>query len=116
MVMKRDGNDGQWYFVLPTNLPGLSRMMPKTDREFQIWGGMITVFDKMIVDLTKDVSEGRVRTMDELSFKAGEMALPPLMMTFYAYSMLDKNQRKEAKAAEAAQKTPASKPAATPSK
>lgn len=96
MVMKKDV-DGQWYFVLPMNLPGLSKFMPKNEKEFQIWGGLITVFDKMVVDLTKDVKSGKVRTIDDLSRKAGEMAFMPAMITVFAYSKLEEAQKKEAK-------------------
>jgi hypothetical protein len=102
MVMKRDLNDGNWYFMLPTNLPGAKSIFPKTDREFEVWGGLVTVFDKMIVDLTKEVNEGRVNSIDELSFKAGEMAFMPVMFTMYAFGQLKDAERKEAKAAQAA--------------
>jgi hypothetical protein len=102
MVMKRDLNDGNWYFVLPTNLPGAKSIFPKTDREYEIWGGLVTVFDKMIIDLTKQVNDGQVSSIDDLSFKAGEMAFMPAMITMYAFGQLKDAEKKEAKAAQAA--------------
>lgn len=103
MVMMR-AEDSQWYFVLPTNFPGLSKVFPKTDKEYEIWGGLITVFDKMVLDLTKEVKEGKVRTIDDLSRKAGEMAFMPAMITVFAYSKLEESQKKAAKAEAAADK------------
>ncbi|HYE60993.1 MAG TPA: hypothetical protein VD997_03265 [Phycisphaerales bacterium] len=107
MVMKRDQRDGNWYFVIPTNIPGMNRILPKSEREYQIWGGLITVFDKMIVDLTKEVENGTIKSIDELSFKAGEMAFMPAMLTVYAYTQLKDAEKKEAKAAEAKASAPA---------
>jgi hypothetical protein len=109
LVMKRDLRDGQWYFVLPTNIPGLSRIFPKTQKEFEIWGGLISVFDNMIIDLTKEVEAGRVASIDDLSRKAGEMAFMPAMITVFAYSRLSEVQREEAKAAKAAEAAPQGK-------
>lgn len=99
LVMKRDVRDGQWYFVLPTNIPGLSRIFPKTPQEYEIWGGLIAVFDNMIIDLTKEVEAGRVATIDDLARKAGEMAFMPAMITVFAYGRLQEVQREQAKAA-----------------
>jgi hypothetical protein len=109
LVMKRDVRDGQWYFVLPTNIPGLNRIFPKTQKEFEIWGGLIAVFDNMIIDLTKEVQAGRVASIDDLSRKAGEMAFMPAMITVFAYSRLNEVQREEAKAAKAAEAAPQGK-------
>jgi hypothetical protein len=95
MIMKKDA-DGKWYFVLPTNVPGISNFMPKTDKEFQIWGSLITVFDKAVIDLTKEVKAGHIHSLEDLSRKAGEMALPPAMMVVLAYGELEQAKKKEA--------------------
>jgi len=106
VVMKRDV-DGKWYFVLPTNLPGVSGFMPRTQNEFQVWGGLITVFDKVVVDLTKEVEAGRISTLEGLSRRAGEMALPPAMITIFAYAQLQEIKKKEAQAVKDAAPKPA---------
>jgi hypothetical protein len=95
MIMKKDA-DGKWYFMLPTNLPGISKFMPKTDKEFQIWGSLITVFDKTVIDLTKEVKAGHVHSLEDLSRKAGEMALPPAMIVMLAIGELEQAKKKEA--------------------
>jgi hypothetical protein len=96
MIMKKDA-DGKWCFVLPTNAPGISSFMPKTEREYEIFGFMIKTVDKTVTDLTQEVKAGHVHSMEDLSHKAGEMALPPAMMVMYAYSQLEEAKKKEAK-------------------
>lgn len=105
MTMKR-GADSNWYFMLPTNLPGVSNVMPRTKEQYQIFGSLITVFDNVILDLTKDVKAGRLRSLDDVSRKAGEKTFIPAAMTVLAYSKLTESQKKEAKAAAAAQPEP----------
>ncbi len=95
MIMKKD-TDVLWYFVLPTNMPGISNVMPKTDKEFQIWGSLITVFDKAVIDLTKEVKAGHIHSLEDLSHKAGEMALPPAMIVVLAFGELEQAKKKEA--------------------
>ncbi len=97
MTMKK-GPDGLWYFLLPTNLPGVSNFMPKTKEQFEIFGGLIAVFDNVIKDLTEDVKTGRLRSLDDVARKAGEKTFIPAAMTIFAYSKLTENQKKEAKA------------------
>jgi hypothetical protein len=104
MIMKKD-TDGLWYFVLPTNMPGVSSILPKTDKEFQIWGSLITVFDKAVIDLTKEVKAGHIHSLEDLSHKAGEMALPPAMIVMLALGELEQSKKKEAAAAKAVQST-----------
>jgi hypothetical protein len=113
MVMRR-AEDGFWYFMLPTNLPGVSNFMPRTKEQFEIFGGLVTVFDKVVIDLTDDIKKGRVRSLDDVSRKAGEKLFIPAAMTFYAYTRMQDSQRREARAAEqaarAAQQSPPSGP------
>lgn len=97
MVMKK-GEDGLWYFLLPTNLPGVSNFMPKTKEQFEIFGGIIVVFDNVVLDLTEDVRSGKLRSLDDVSRKAGEKAFIPAAMMVFAYSKLNETQKKEAKA------------------
>lgn len=96
------GEDGKWYFALPTNIPGASAFLPKTKEEYEILGGLIEVFDNMVIDLTKDVQNGRVTSLDSLARAAGEKAFLPAVMVMFAYS---KGVEQRAKAA-----TPATTP------
>jgi hypothetical protein len=105
MIMKKD-TDGLWYFMLPTNMPGISNVMPKTDKEFQIWGSLITVFDKAVIDLTKEVKAGHIHSLEDLSHKAGEMALPPAMIVMLAFGELEQAKKKEAAGAKEAKGAP----------
>jgi hypothetical protein len=95
----RQAEDGKWYFVLPTNLPGVSNFMPKTKEQYQIFGGLIKVFDQVVIDLRNDVENGRIQNLDGLASAAGEKAFIPIAMTFFAYTRLTEAQRKERQAA-----------------
>jgi hypothetical protein len=95
MIMKKDA-DGKWYFVLPTGLPVISNFMPHTPEQYQIWGSLITVFDKTVIDLTKEVQSGRLRSLEDVSRKAGEMALPPAMIVMLAMGEYDQAKKREA--------------------
>ena len=98
MVMRRDDKDGRWYFALPTNLPGVSNFMPKTKEQFEIFGGLIKVFDQVVIDLRSDIEEGRLTTLDEVSRAAGEKTFLPAALTVFAYARLTDSQKKEAAA------------------
>lgn len=92
MIMQQ-GEDGLWYFVPPTSLPGVKDFMPKTKEQFEIMGGLIAVFDKVVLDLTKEVREGQLSSLQMVSQRAGEMTFVPAVLTFYAYSELRKDQK-----------------------
>lgn len=92
MIMQQ-GEDGLWYFVPPTSLPGVKDFMPKTKEQFEIMGGLIAVFDKVVLDLAKEVKEGRLTSLELVSQRAGEMTFVPAVLTFYAYSELRKDQK-----------------------
>lgn len=98
MVMRK-ADDGRWYFVLPTDLPGISGMMPKTKDQYQILGGLIQVFDNVVIDLRKDVDSGQVKSMDELARRTGEKAFVPAAIAFFAYAKYENEQKQLAKQA-----------------
>ena len=52
----------------------------------------------IVIDLTKDVRDGRLRSLDDVAKKAGEKTFIPAAMTVFAYSRLLETQKKEAKA------------------
>lgn len=87
LVMERDST-GQWAVVLPTRLPVVREVMPKTPEEYAIWGSLVRVFDNLAIDLEKDVREGKVATLEDLSRRAGERAFPVAVLVVYAYSRL----------------------------
>ncbi len=95
MVMNK-APDGKWYFVLPTNAPGISGFMPKTPEQYKLMGQMIAVFDKVVVDLQREVSSGQHSSLEAVSRRAGEMTFLPAVLTFYAYSQLREEQQKAA--------------------
>ena len=94
MTMQK-GDDDRWYFVLPTNAPGISSVMPKSKDQFQMLGGIIQILDNVAIDLRKDVVQGRVGTMDDLARKAGEKAFLPAVIGFYAYGKYEAEIRKD---------------------
>ncbi len=95
MVMNK-APDGKWYFVLPTNAPGISGFMPKTPEQYKLMGQMIAVLDKVVVDLQQEVASGRHGSLEAVSRRAGEMTFLPAVLTFYAYSQLREEQQKAA--------------------
>jgi len=115
MTMKQ-GEDDRWYFVLPFNAPGLGSFMPKNATEYKVFGSVIRTMDNVVIDVTKDVTEGRVDSIDALGRTAGEKAFIPMVMVFAAYGNLVEDRRREARRQNAPAATaPASAPgAATP--
>lgn len=104
LVMKKDA--GKWYLVLPTNLPGVSSIMPKTKDEFAIWGSLIRTFDNAFIELDRDVRSGKTRSVDDVARAAGEKAFVPAAIGFIAYGRAveirkEEARKQRAKAAEA---------------
>lgn len=101
--MKRETVKGgdRWYFVLPTNLPFLANYMPRTKDEFKVFGSLIATLDNVVVDLTRDVREKKVASLNEAANKAGEKVLIPAAMVFYAYNKAVEARAKQAPAVKA---------------
>lgn len=87
LVLERDST-GQWALLLPTRLPMIRDAMPQTPEEYAIWGSLVRVFDNLAIDLTNDVRDGKVATLEDLSRRAGERAFPVAVLVVYAYSRL----------------------------
>ncbi|MCE7974937.1 MAG: hypothetical protein DYG92_11550 [Leptolyngbya sp. PLA1] len=94
----RQGQDENWYFVVPTGIPGVRNFMPKTPEQYEVFGSFLATLDNVIRDLTDDVNAGRVSSLDQLSKNAGEKAFIPAVMVFYAYSRLIDEQKPESAA------------------
>jgi hypothetical protein len=94
MTMRR-GEDDLWYVVLPTGAPGVSNFMPRTKEQYQIFGSLVATFDNVVIDLRKEVEEGRVGNLEELSRKAGEKAFLPVAAVVFAYEKYNAEMRKQ---------------------
>jgi hypothetical protein len=90
----RKSEEGKWYFELPINFPGVSGFVPKTKEQWELFGGVVTVLDRVVVDLNKEIDEGQLQTMEAVSRRAGEMTFIPAAMTLYAYTKLRDEQKK----------------------
>lgn len=89
--------EGSWWLMIPTRLPGVSRVMPRSADEWFVWGSMAKTLEHVVVDLEKDVRAGRVRNLTDLADTAVEKAAIPAMLIFFAYGNL-MEEREEAQA------------------
>lgn len=96
LTMRRVKTDDRevWAVVPPLNIPGVANFVPKSKEEFQIWGSLIKTFDNVVVDLTKDVKSGAMKSLDDVSKKAGEKAFIPAAMTVFAYTQAMEARKK----------------------
>ncbi|MDX2119169.1 MAG: hypothetical protein SFY96_13395 [Planctomycetota bacterium] len=85
--------DGKWYFAVPQNIPLVSAYLPHDANGYKVWGSLIVIVDNMVKELIADLRAGRVRTLDELSRKAGEKAFIPMAIGFYAVSRLNEPEK-----------------------
>lgn len=92
--MKRSSEDSKWYLALPTGVPVLSRYMPRTTQEYQIWGNLMQVLDNAVIDLRRQVDTGQVKSLEETARKAGENAFVPAAMVFFAYAKAIEERKK----------------------
>lgn len=107
LVMKK-ADDGKWYFVLPTSLPGVGQFMPQSRFEHQIMASLFKVFDNALVDLQNDIRGGKVASLEDVARATGEKAFIPAAMTLFAYNRAMESRKKEA--AEAKKVAPATPP------
>ncbi|MBX3401956.1 MAG: hypothetical protein KF699_00960 [Phycisphaeraceae bacterium] len=86
--------DGKWYVALPTNMPPLNQGWPRSKQQWDILRSVVIIADKAVIEMTEDVKQGRVATLDRLANKAQEKMLFPGAMAFAAYGReLDVRQR-----------------------
>jgi len=100
LVMKRD-EEGRWFFLLPTNVPGAGNFLPKTKEEYYIWGKIIHTFDNVVVDLRRDIESGSLTTLEGVAQRAGEKAFIPAAMVFVSLGTYKDAKAREAKEAAA---------------
>lgn len=112
IVIQKSAYDDKWYLAPPLHLPPLNQLMPKTADEYAIWMQLIDAFRNVIIDLKKDVADGKMRSIEEVSRAAGERAFIPVAFIGVAYGKAmeerrraEREARNAAKAAEAAPST-----------
>ncbi len=94
MTMKQD--KGRWYIVLPTNIPGLSRALPRTPEQWEIMSFLLEACDNALVDLRKDIESGRAAHLDDVARMAGEKAFIPVALVLMSYGRATDEARKAA--------------------
>ena len=102
LVVQKSGADGNWYLVLPTHLPPLSELMPRTEDEFAIWTELVDVFRNVAIELRKDVAAGKFQDLEGVSRAMGERAFIPMAMVGIAYGKAMEERREADRAARAA--------------
>lgn len=75
----------KWYVALPTNMPPISSVWPRTKQQWAILGSFIQVLDNTVVSLTEAVESGQVGSMKQLLDRFQEKAMFPAMIAFGAY-------------------------------
>jgi hypothetical protein len=102
LVMRQ--SQGRWSVVLPLKaIPMSSRFLPQTPEEYSIWGSILQAIDNVVIDLDRDVREGRLTSLDMLARATGEKAAPVMVGCMIAYNQALKERRRlERNAREAA--------------
>lgn len=77
-------DDQKWYLVLPTHLPMVKGVLPKTEDEYQVWASVLMVFERAFDDLRDDIESGKIRNLDRAAEEAGKKVVVPAMLTFFA--------------------------------
>jgi hypothetical protein len=114
LVIQKSAGDGKWYLVLPTHLPPMSELMPRTADEYAIWTELVDVFRNVAIEMRKDVASGKFQDLEGVSRAMGERAFIPMAMIGIAYSKAMEERRAADRAAReaakqgAAQSAPAS--------
>jgi hypothetical protein len=83
MTMRRE--DSEWFVELPLKAPGVARFAPRTVEEHQVLASMLRVIDNTVVELDRDVRNGKADSLDETAALAGQKAFGPIALVFIAY-------------------------------
>lgn len=94
MVLQRKPDD-KWYLVLPTHLPMVKEVLPKTDDEYKVWASVLMVFQRAFDDLRDDIESGKIPNLDRAAEEAGKKVVVPAMLSFYAMSKVYENRDKD---------------------
>lgn len=86
LSVKQDEADGDWYIVLPLDLPFVTRYRPRTEEQWFIAGALMQAWRNAAADLREGVETGAIRSLDELASELGATAGPPTVLIGLAYS------------------------------
>lgn len=114
LVIQKSAGDGKWYLVLPTHLPPMSELMPRTADEYAIWTELVDVFRNVAIEMRKDVAAGKFQDLEGVSRAMGERAFIPMAMIGIAYSKAMEERRAADRAAREAAKQQADQQADAP--
>lgn len=78
-----------WRLVPPTSLPMVRRFLPESEAEYQVWGSLLATVESLLDDLSADVRDGRIRSIDKLTQQAIEDAIIPMGMMMVALGNAD---------------------------
>jgi hypothetical protein len=98
LTLKLDGD--KWYLALPTNIPPVNRIMPKAPEQWRMINSLLKILDNTALELTDDVSQGRLTNLKAIGDKAQEKVIFPAGIWFAAYAAdmdargrIDRNMR-----------------------
>lgn len=94
ILLKLDPKDKRWYFVLPIDLPILSGYFFKTPEAWRTYTGLVATLDNIVKDLTQDVRDGKVKSLNDTARVAGEKAFTSLPFAIIALDRLTAAERK----------------------
>lgn len=94
ILLKLDPRDKRWYFVLPIDLPILNGYFFKTPEAWRTYTGLIATLDNIVKDLTQDVRDGKVKSLNDTARVAGEKAFTSLPFAIIALDRLTVAERK----------------------
>ena len=83
LAMRKDAD--KWYVSLPSNVPPISTVWPRSRQQWSILASLIKILDNAVKEMTGDVQGGRVDTLKSLGDKASEKLLFPAGIAFVAY-------------------------------
>lgn len=94
ILLKLNAADNRWYFVLPLDHPFLSGYVFNTPEAWQTYTGLVATLDNIVKDLTQDVRDGKVKSLNDTARAAGEKAFTSLPFALIALDRLTAAERK----------------------
>lgn len=83
LPMRKEGD--KWYLAMPTNVPGVSNVWPRTKQQWSILSSVVVVLDKTVRDMERDVIAGQTATLSSLGIEARKKVIIPGALAFAAY-------------------------------
>ena len=81
-----DGGSGDWYIVLPLDLPFVSRYRPRTEQQWFIAGALMQAWRNAAVDIREGIESGSIGSLSEATSELGATVGVPTAMIAVAYS------------------------------